>query len=142
MTTDQASSLTDVAVGALNQLCPAAAMAIALQGDPEEILQHVIEAVLAEAAAQQQKKTDARVAELESIVGNAYKLTSAWLRTAGRHHSVSSLETVKNDPLKAGIQEGCANQYSDCANELRDVLNGEDPNNFDHSVGSEVGVDA
>jgi hypothetical protein len=75
-----------------------------------------------------------RVAELQSIATNARKLVSAWLQTAGEHHSISTLDTVKNDPLLAGMQEGRANQYSDCANELRDVLDGEDPDTWEHGV--------
>jgi hypothetical protein len=62
--TVQPSSLTDIATGVLNQLCPAAAMALVLQGDPEAILQHVIEAVLAEAG----QKAEARVAELKQAM--------------------------------------------------------------------------
>ncbi|WP_416520070.1 hypothetical protein [Streptomyces achromogenes] len=84
------------------------------------------------------QRAEARVAELEAIVANAHKLVSGWLRSAGEHFSVSTIDTVKNDPLMAGMQEGRANQYSDCANELKDVLAGEDPDTWEHGVSVQV----
>ncbi|GAX57242.1 hypothetical protein [Streptomyces olivochromogenes] len=62
------AQLTDIAAGALNQLCPAAAMAIVLQGDPKEILQHVIEAVLAGAAVQQQAQQEAEETSQQATI--------------------------------------------------------------------------
>lgn len=84
------------------------------------------------------QQAEARVAELESIVANARKLVSAWLQTAGEHFSISTIDAVKTTPLIAGMQEGRATQYSDCANELRDVLDGEDPDTWEHGVTVEV----
>ncbi|MER6092504.1 hypothetical protein [Streptomyces bluensis] len=84
------------------------------------------------------KKAEARVAELEEIAANARKLISGWLKTAGEHYSVSTIDAVKNDSLFAGMQEGRANQYSDCANELKDVLDGEDPDTWEHGVGIQI----
>jgi hypothetical protein len=77
----------------------------------------------------------ARVAELEAITANAEKLVHGWLRTSAEHISVSHLDAVRDTPLIAGMQEGRANQYSDCANELRDVLDGEDPDGTEFGVG-------
>lgn len=79
-----------------------------------------------------------RITELEAISANGRKLVNAWLQTAGEHHSISTIDMVKNDPLIAGMQEGRANQYSDCANELRDVLDGEDPDGWEHGIAVEV----
>lgn len=80
----------------------------------------------------------ARVAELEQIEANARKLVSGWLRASAEHFSISNLDAVKHRPLFAGIQDGRANQYSDCANELRDVLDGEDPDGWTFKVGINV----
>lgn len=83
-------------------------------------------------------QAETRVAELESITCNARKLVNAWLTTAGEHFSVSTIDAVKENPLFAGMQEGRANQYSDCANELKDVLDGEDPDDFEFGVSIEI----
>lgn len=79
-----------------------------------------------------------RVAELESIVANAEKLIHGWTKSYAEHVSISHLDMVRDQPLMAGMQEGRANQYSDCANELRDVLDGEDPDGWEFGVGVEV----
>ena len=75
-----------------------------------------------------------RVAELETVKTKGRKLVAGWLKSSADHHFVSHLDTVKTDPLMAGMQNGRANQYSDCANELQDVLNGEDPDGWEWGV--------
>lgn len=80
----------------------------------------------------------ARVVELEVIAANARKLVSGWLRASAEHVSASHLDAVRDEPLIAGMQEGSANQYSDCANELRDVLDGEDPDGWTFTVGTKI----
>lgn len=80
------------------------------------------------------QQADARAAGLEARLANAHKLVSGWLKASADHHAVSHLDALKTDPLMAGMQNGRANQYSDCANELSDVLGGEDPDGWEHSV--------
>jgi hypothetical protein len=84
------------------------------------------------------QKAEARVAELEAITANAHKLVSAWLQTGGEHFAISTVDAVRDNPLMAGMQEGRANQYTDCANELQDVLDGEDPDTFEHGIAAQV----
>ncbi|MFE9337703.1 hypothetical protein [Streptomyces sp. NPDC007063] len=67
----------------------------------------------------------ARVAELEDVERNARALSSKWGRAYADHVSASHLDALKTDPHAAGIRDGQAIQYSDCANELDDVLAGE-----------------
>ena len=81
----------------------------------------------ADGAIQAGRKQQEYIEELKGVIANARKLVSAWLRTSGQHFSVSNIDAVKDNPFMAGMQEGSANQYSDCANELKDVLDGEDP---------------
>jgi len=78
------------------------------------------------------------IERLTAVEANARKLVSEWLSTAAEHISVSHLDAVRDEPLFAGMQEGRANQYSDCANELRDVLDGEDPDGWTFRVAIEV----
>ncbi|MGY5127361.1 hypothetical protein [Streptomyces nigrescens] len=76
--------------------------------------------------------------ELASITANARKLASGWSKSYGAHISISQLDAMKKNPYIAGMQEGSANQYSDCANELRDVLGGEDPDVRGYGISVEV----
>lgn len=79
-----------------------------------------------------------RVAELESIVANAEKLVHGWTKSYADHVTISHLDILRDQPLMAGMQDGRANQYSDCANELRDVLDGEDPDDWDFGIAVEI----
>lgn len=81
---------------------------------------------------------EAEVERLRAVEANARKLVSAWLRASAEHISISNLDAVRDTPLMAGMQDGRANQYSDCANELRDVLDGEDPDGFEFGVSVQV----
>lgn len=76
--------------------------------------------------------------ELRAIVANGRKLISGWTKSYADHVSISQLDAMKKNPHMAGMQEGRANQYSDCANELRDVLDGEDPDGWEHGISVEV----
>lgn len=86
----------------------------------------------------QSPETAAEVERLRAVEANARKLVSAWLRASAEHISISNLDAVRDTPLMAGMQDGRANQYSDCANELRDVLDGEDPDGFEFGVSVQV----
>jgi hypothetical protein len=80
-----------------------------------------------------------RVAELEAIAANAKKLSSQWKQTSNEHVQISHMDAIKANPHIAGIQQGRADQYADCANELDDVLSGENPDEWEHGVAVEVG---
>ncbi|MGW7617343.1 hypothetical protein ACWGLG_16050 [Streptomyces antimycoticus] len=79
-----------------------------------------------------------RITQMEALTSNAQKLVNGWIKSYADHVSVSQLDALRDDPHMAGIQEGRANQYSDCANELRDVLAGEDPDDWTYGISAEV----
>lgn len=63
--------------------------------------------------------------ELKAITVNARQLSGHWLKQSGTHFSTSNFDAMQKYPYAAGAAEGRANQHSHCANELRDVLDGE-----------------
>lgn len=109
--TDQATRLTDVAAGALNQLCPAAAMAIVLQGDPEEILQHVVEAVLTAAGVQSYTPQEADRPETTpgytaALAAAEMEAETAYIHKLAAELTDSSTEKPANAPIEEAADHG------------------------------------
>lgn len=63
--------------------------------------------------------------ELKAITVNARQLSGHWSRQSSAALFGSQVEAMRTDPYGAGMRLGCANQASNCVNELRDVLDGE-----------------
>lgn len=63
--------------------------------------------------------------ELKAITVNTRRLSGHWSRQSSEALFGSQVDAMRTDPYGAGMRLGWANQASDCANELRDVLDGE-----------------
>lgn len=83
-----------------------------------------------------------RVAELEAALATtkaaAQKLVDGWKQASGEHAVFAKSEALSEYPGMADKQEGRSLQLLDCADELADVLKGEDPDDWEHGIGMDV----
>lgn len=77
------------------------------------------------------KKAEARLA-------NAQKLVDGWKQASQEHAAFAQSKAMDEMPGMADKQDGRSNQLADCANELADVLNGEDPDEWEYGIGMDV----
>ncbi|MCI3279168.1 hypothetical protein [Streptomyces cylindrosporus] len=80
----------------------------------------------------------ARVTELENIAVNARKLVGGWKQASEEHALFAQSKVMDETPGMADKQHGRSDQLADCANELGDVLNGEDPDGWAYGIGMDV----
>jgi hypothetical protein len=83
-------------------------------------------------------KAEARVAELEAQLANARKLVDGWKQASEEHARFAESKVMDEHPGMADKQNGRSDQLADCANELADVLNGEDPDEWEYGIGMDV----
>lgn len=84
------------------------------------------------------QKAEARVAELEAQLANAQKLVTGWRQASEEHANFGRSKVMDQHPGMADKQNGRSDQLADCANELADVLNGEDPDEWEYGIGLDV----
>ncbi|MDJ0342189.1 hypothetical protein QMK19_03185 [Streptomyces sp. H10-C2] len=77
-------------------------------------------------------------AEVADFRANATKLVDGWRTASGEHLEFSKSKVMDETPGMADKQRGRSDQLADCANELADVLNGDDPDGWEHGVGLDV----
>jgi hypothetical protein len=84
------------------------------------------------------QKAEARVAELEAQLANARKLVDGWRQASDEHAKFAQSKVMDEHPGMADKQDGRSNQLADCANELADVLDGENPDEWEYGIGLDV----
>ncbi|MEU9014318.1 hypothetical protein AB0D12_32015 [Streptomyces sp. NPDC048479] len=84
------------------------------------------------------QKAEARVTQLEARLTNAKKLVDGWQQASQEHAQYAQSKVMDDMPGMADKQDGRSNQLADCANELNDVLNGEDPDDWEYGIGMDV----
>jgi hypothetical protein len=84
------------------------------------------------------QKAEARVAELEAVVSNAQKLIAGWKQASEEHARFAQSRAMGEMPGMADKQNGRSDQLADCADELADVLTGEDPDEWAYGIGMDV----
>lgn len=77
-------------------------------------------------------------AEMGDILARARKLVDSWETSGAEHAEFAKSPALAEHPSIAKRQEGRSDQLYDCAGELALVLAGEDPDEWEHSVGLEV----
>ena len=80
----------------------------------------------------------ARVTELEAQLANAQKLVGGWRQASDEHAKFAQSKVMDEHPGMADKQDGRSNQLADCANELADVLKGENPDDWEYGIGLDV----
>ncbi|MGW3383289.1 hypothetical protein ACWDCO_24275 [Streptomyces albogriseolus] len=83
-------------------------------------------------------QAEARIADLEARLANAQKLVEGWKQASEEHSRFAQSKVMAETPGMADKQEGRANQLIDCATELADVLNGDDPDEWAYGIGLDV----
>lgn len=84
------------------------------------------------------QRAEARVAELETQLANARKLVDGWKQASEEHAKFAGSKVMDEHPGMADKQTGRSDQLADCANELDDVLSGEDPDEWEYGIGLDV----
>ncbi|MFF7527293.1 hypothetical protein [Streptomyces pseudovenezuelae] len=84
------------------------------------------------------QQAEARVAELETQMANARKLVDGWRQASDEHAKFAQSKVMDEYPGMSDKQDGRSNQLADCANELNDVLNGENPDDWEYGIGLDV----
>ncbi len=102
---------------------------------PYESLADAVLAVVQPPLLAEIERLTARVAELE---GNAQKLVDGWRQASGDHEKFAQSKVMAEMPGMADKQEGRSLQLQDCADELADVLRGENPDEWEHGIGVDV----
>lgn len=84
------------------------------------------------------QQAEDRVAELETHLANARKLVDGWRQASEEHAKFAESKVMDEHPGMADKQDGRSNQLADCANELHDVLEGENPDDWEYGIGLDV----
>jgi hypothetical protein len=76
--------------------------------------------------------------QAEAKLANAHKLVEGWKQASEEHARFAQSKVMDETPGMADKQKGRSDQLADCANELADVLNGEDPDDWEYGIGLDV----
>jgi hypothetical protein len=72
------------------------------------------------------------------LATRAQKLVDGWKQASGDHARYAKSRVMDEMPGMADRQEGRSLSLLDCADELADVLKGDDPDDWEHGVGMDV----
>lgn len=74
----------------------------------------------------------------EAKLANAQKLVTGWKQASEEHSRYAQSKVMDDIPGMAQKQEGRSDQLADCASELADVLDGENPEEWAYGIGMDV----
>jgi hypothetical protein len=80
----------------------------------------------------------AEVKRLHAVERHAQKLVDGWKQASDEHAAVAKSGAMADMPGMSDKQEGRSLQLLDCADELADVLKGEDPDDWEYGIGLDV----
>jgi len=74
----------------------------------------------------------------EVIRSNIQKLIDGWRQASKEHATFAESKVMDEMPGMTDRQEGRSLQLLDCADELADVLKGDDPDDWQYGIGVDV----